>query len=716
MIENFFTSILPLIEHFHLLGYWVAFFAALLETALVVGLLLPGSVILLLLGALSASGHLDFGDLLWFAVAGAVIGDNFNYWLGSRYGENWARDGVLFLTPNHFEQVSRFFDRHGAKSVFLGRFIPSVKEIAPFVAGTVRMRYSTFILWNILGAIGWGLQWVGGGYLFGQSLKLAQVWMSRAGIALIAILLVWVLLWLLYRFAVRQGPGVLRLAMSLVGSAKAALVRNPYVHRLIHRHPAGTRFLVSRIDRTHFDGLPLTVLVLAFAYVLALFAGSVEDLVSSDPIVALDHATAQLVAAFRAPAILPPFMWITSLGDTPIVAALFVVACVLLWLKKQKYVIAGLLTSTLGATAFTALSKLVFERSRPVESILLESSYSFPSGHATAAVAFYGFLGYLLIRSAARWKARVSLLFAIGIFIFLIGLSRIVLGVHYLSDVWAGYLVGTLWLIVGISLTEWLSARGQIAWGIPVNHRRRAAIIGVIAVAAAGFIGYASTRTLPALAPSSETMSQINRPFEVILRTNKLSTTATIFGEPAQPLAFAIAVPDADVLAADLIRSGWAPADKPNLQNLLHLARYGMDYTTAPLAPAFWNNRMNDLAFERLAHPQTKSKSVETVRIWSTSYWIGQDRIFVGVAREYDGIQWRIMHTISPDVDAVAEHFVASIKSSGPFDTCQRSLVPPMIGPYLMSDRFFTRGQLWLLDRRVNTDTARLCETYRPRQ
>lgn len=165
MIERLFTAILPSIEHFHLLGYWVALLAALLETTLGVGLLLPGSTLLLLLGALSAGGYFDFGDLLWFAVAGAVLGDNFNYWLGQRYGNQWTRRGVWFLTPDYFEQARRFFDRHGAGSVFLGRFIPSVKEIAPFVAGTVGMHYRTFLVWNALGAIGWGLQWVGGGFI-----------------------------------------------------------------------------------------------------------------------------------------------------------------------------------------------------------------------------------------------------------------------------------------------------------------------------------------------------------------------------------------------------------------------------------------------------------------------------------------------------------------------------------------------------------------------
>ena len=79
MIEQLFNSILPSIEHFRLLGYWVAFFAAFLETALVIGLLLPGSTLLLLLGALSATGHLDFAGILWFAVAGAILGDNLNF-------------------------------------------------------------------------------------------------------------------------------------------------------------------------------------------------------------------------------------------------------------------------------------------------------------------------------------------------------------------------------------------------------------------------------------------------------------------------------------------------------------------------------------------------------------------------------------------------------------------------------------------------------------
>jgi len=163
MIEQLFQALLPNIEHFHSLTYWAAFVAAFAETALVVGLLVPGSTLLLLLGALSATGQIDFAGILWFGVAGAVLGDNLNYWLGKRFGQRWLSAGVWFLKPGHFEQAHTFFDHKGARSVFLGRFIPSIKEIVPFIAGSAGMRRGTFLFWNLLGGIGWGLEWIGGG-------------------------------------------------------------------------------------------------------------------------------------------------------------------------------------------------------------------------------------------------------------------------------------------------------------------------------------------------------------------------------------------------------------------------------------------------------------------------------------------------------------------------------------------------------------------------
>lgn len=709
MIEQLFNSVLPSIEHFHLLGYWVAFFAAFLETALVVGLLLPGSTLLLLLGALSATGHLDFAGVLWFAVAGAILGDNLNFWLGNRYGRTWIRDGVWLLKPEHFEQARRFFDVHGAKSVFLGRFIPSIKEIAPFVAGTLGMRRYTFFFWNVLGAIGWGLQWIGGGYLFGQSLTLAEAWMSRLGMALLALLLLWLLLWLLKRAVLRHGPAILRLIVSLSRSIARAVRGNPYVARFVRRHPRLIQFLANRVDRSHFHGLPLTLLVLAFGYVLALFAGIVEDVVSADSVVAFDHTVAQLIAKFRAPELIPPFIWITALGRASVVALLLAAACAILWLLRRPWLTVPLLVSSLGASAFTWLGKFAFHRPRPSESVLLETSYSFPSGHATIAVAFYGFVGYVLARSASRWTTRVNLSFLAGVLILLIGLSRILLGVHYLSDVWAGYLVGALWLIVAISLSEWLTAKGRVLWQVPVVPRCYWAAAELGAVALAGYVvltlGWHPSRQPPVPAQIVE----LNQPITDFLLERHLAYTETLLGETDQPLGLALVARDTDALLHSLKAAGWLRADRIDLHNMTRLFRQGMDYTTAPLAPAFWNGQINDLALERPVD-RAGAKSVATLRLWRTPYRIGKGTLFVGIAREYVSIRWGLFHQISPDVDAATDFLVQSLKQTGQVHwSCRVALVKPMIGRYLLGGAFFTRGDLSLIDLIYGTEHLSAC-------
>ena len=129
-----------------------------------------------------------------------------------------------------------------------------------------------------------------------------------------------------------------------------------------------------------------------------------------------------------------------------------------------------------------------------------------------------------------------------------------------------------------------------------------------------------------------------------------------------------------------------------------------------PLAPVFWNGRVNDLAFERPSQgPQ--GKTLATIRLWHTSFRVEQDRIFVGVAREYTGIRWGILHTVAPDVDAAAERFVESLQALGQQPVaCRQPLVPPMVGTYLMGEHFFTLGQVWLLDISAAPNAVRLCE------
>ena len=698
MVEQFFNSIIPSLEHFQTLGYWLAFFAAFLETAFLIGLFIPGSTVLLLLGVYAAGGHLDWGMLLLFAIIGAVLGDNLNYWLGRRYGHKWVDNGIGFLTPEHFKKSQQFFLAHGGKSVFLGRFIPSVKELVPFIAGTMEMPQRKFMLWNILGAIGWGIQWLGAGYLFAHSLKLAHVWISRVGVTLLIVLLVSILFWFLKRWVVRNGHSVIALFLSLSRSIKTAIVNNSDVIKLTLKYPRFFAFFGKRLDRSHFFGLSATLLGFSFFYVLILFAGIVEDLLTTDPVVAVDHHVSQLLNGLRTPIVNEFFYWVTKLGTVEIVFPLLVVATIIFWLLRKPLLTLPLLVSSLGAFSFTQLGKLAFQRARPDEALLPEQTYSFPSGHATIAVALYGFFIYLLIRHSSEWKSRVNLFFLGGVVIVLIGLSRIMLGVHYLSDVWAGYLVGMLWLIIGISITEWLVATDKLTlkYTIPKRSRNTAWIFTCIFL-----LYYASTGLIfPAKWLSKQQVTTVQLQGNIVqqLKEQKAQYTQTFLGEAQQPLSVAFAVDSEADLLAKLHRAGWQDSDKPRFKSLKRLATEGIAYTNAPVAPGFWSNKVNDYALGKSWQLQGKP-SVVSLRLWKTPYRIGDKTIVVGTVRAFDRIEWRLLRHIYADIDSSREVLLQSLQQGKDLQaSCKLPLTPPESDSYLLGNRFFTQGDLLLLD------------------
>ena len=147
------------------------------------------------------------------------------------------------------------------------------------------------------------------------------------------------------------------------------------------------------------------------------------------------------------------FQYITWLGNWQIIVPITIIAS---WIffsyKLQCYIIPFWITMISGIGT-TFLLKLLVARPRPLDALILESDYSFPSGHATIAVTFYGFLFYILSQHADKKWRNILLLCGI-ILILMVGLSRLYLGVHYVSDVVAGYLVGTCALIWGIMMTK----------------------------------------------------------------------------------------------------------------------------------------------------------------------------------------------------------------------------------------------------------------------
>lgn len=169
---------------------------------------------------------------------------------------------------------------------------------------------------------------------------------------------------------------------------------------------------------------------------------------SGDPELSkIDKAVILFIANFRYPAITMIAVDITSLGSTTVLSILAIFIFILALMKKDHISACHIIVGSLGAGALTELLKNLFERARPdiVPSLVDVHGFSYPSGHSLASAAIYFTLAIIAFRYFSEYKNRSILFLSSGLIVFLIGLSRIYLGVHYPSDVVAGIAIGTAW-------------------------------------------------------------------------------------------------------------------------------------------------------------------------------------------------------------------------------------------------------------------------------
>ncbi|HUQ81560.1 MAG TPA: VTT domain-containing protein [Gemmatimonadaceae bacterium] len=141
-----------------------------IETGLFFGFFLPGDSLLVTAGLLASQGFsLDVYVLGALLNAAAILGDNTNYWIGRWMGPRvFTRDESLFFRRRHVERAHAFYDRHGAKTVVLARFMPIIRTFAPLVAGVAKMSYKTFLTYSVLGGTMWIWSMLFIGYFLGR--------------------------------------------------------------------------------------------------------------------------------------------------------------------------------------------------------------------------------------------------------------------------------------------------------------------------------------------------------------------------------------------------------------------------------------------------------------------------------------------------------------------------------------------------------------------
>jgi undecaprenyl-diphosphatase len=240
-----------------------------------------------------------------------------------------------------------------------------------------------------------------------------------------------------------------------------AFLAHPRVTALRRRYASQIAFLQARLSPQGYLGLHLTIGALVLIASAWLFGGITEDIMHGDPLAVIDLRVSDWLHARMAPPLTTAMMLITLLGSPLFVSSATVLIALLSLRRRHHYEFVTLVMAVFGGMLLNVLLKMAFHRHRPSfnDSVTYLTGYSFPSGHAMAATVFYGVLATFAVRKLKDWSWRVLAVVLAALMVLLIGLSRVYLGAHYLSDVLAAIAEGVAWLTISLTALETLRRR-----------------------------------------------------------------------------------------------------------------------------------------------------------------------------------------------------------------------------------------------------------------
>jgi membrane protein DedA with SNARE-associated domain/membrane-associated phospholipid phosphatase len=424
------------------LGDWTYLLVGVLafgETGAFIGLVLPGEAAVILGGAVAGQGVISLPLMIAVAWLAAFLGDTTGFTLGHRVGRGFLlRHGPrIGLSNESFRRVEGYFSEHGGKTILIGRFISFVRPLAPFLASGSGMRYRDFVPYSILGTGLWAAAFVLLGYFGSRSLDKVVALAERGSFWFGVVIAVIASIWLGVRFFRR--PANRKNVVDWMERQRALRPVLAVARRF--RRPA--QFAWARVTPGRL-GLELTSVMAVLAvsmFVLIAYTA----VIAGDPGPTPGDLTALHVARdIQAGWLTSIAKAVTQLGSAYVIVPLsFVSAVALAWKGRWAEFWVLVVATTLIFVAVGDM-KSALDRPRPAHGLVSAPDFSFPSGHAAHSI-FYVWLGVTLsTRLRPGLRARTALVVAGLVVAGAIGLTRVYLQVHYMSDVSAGWALGAV--------------------------------------------------------------------------------------------------------------------------------------------------------------------------------------------------------------------------------------------------------------------------------
>ncbi|MGE8500263.1 MAG: bifunctional DedA family/phosphatase PAP2 family protein [Pseudomonas sp.] len=375
------------------------FLIACIECLAIAGIIVPGTILMFTVAVLAGNGALTLWQTLLLAYFGGLLGDALSYSIGRYFHQDIRRLPGLRQHPEWLAGAESYFQRYGVASLLVGRYIGPLRPMLPMVAGMLNMPLGRFIAVSMLAAAGWSVAYLLPGWATGAALRLPLpegFWPQAAAVAagLAVVLLVSV-------------------QSSLREQRRASLIS---------------------------AGLSLVML-------LGLFIGW-------PLLIQLDQGLLALVQEQRNSGLDNLMVLITRAGDFHTQLAAAILLCLLLLVAQQWRALLFAGGALLGTALANGTLKALFGRLRP--DVLVEplNSFSFPSGHSSAAFAFFLVLGILAGRGQPA-RLRLTWLLLAALPATAIALTRVYLGVHWPSDIIAGALLASGVCALSLGISQW---------------------------------------------------------------------------------------------------------------------------------------------------------------------------------------------------------------------------------------------------------------------